>query len=457
MIDIKLLRENPELIKKNTKERGYDLEIVEELIKSDNEWRKLKYEDDSLRSERNKVSESINLAKKAKDENKAQSAIKRGKEISDKLKENEEKEGKLKEKIDDLIARIPNIQSEESPRGDATHNKEVHVVGKVNGVKNAKGHLELLENLGLIDMKRATKISGAGFYILLGKAAKLQRALVQFMLDFHEKNGFIEVNGPQLVNRAAAFGTGNLPKFDDQLYKTNDNLILVPTAEVSVTNIYADEILMEKDLPKKFCSFTQCYRTEAGRKAGEEGLFRLHEFEKVEMVYLCKQEDSYKFHEEMTEYAEKILKELELPFRRILLSTEDAGFSSAKTYDLEVWSPAMDRYLECSSCSNCTDFQARRMNCRYQGKDGLKFVHTLNGSGIALPRLMIALIENNQQADGSIKIPKALWDYTGFKVIESGFTRDTHSGHENLQAEDHVRSQKKEAKEKLVKRVVKNK
>jgi seryl-tRNA synthetase len=418
MIDIKILRENPELIKKNTQERGYEISLVENLIAADTEWRKYKKEDDDLRCERNKVSESINAAKKAKDEKKATESIKRGKEISEKLKQNEETENNLKTKIDDLISRIPNIQSEDAPKGDASHNKEIHVLGKIPDLKNPKGHVELLENFGIIDMKRATKIAGAGFYILTGKAAKLQRALVQYMLDFHESNGFIEINPPQMVNRTAAFGTGNLPKFDDQLYKTNDELILVPTAEVPVTNVYADEILTEKDLPKKFCAFTQCYRTEAGRKAGEEGLFRLHEFEKVEMVYICKQEDSWKFHEEMTEYAEQILKNLNLPFRRILLSVEDAGFSSAKTYDLEVWSPAMSRYLECSSCSNCTDFQARRMNSRYQSKDEIKFCHTLNGSGIALPRLMIALIENNQQEDGSIKIPEVLWKYTGFKEIK---------------------------------------
>lgn len=419
MLDIKLIRENPELVKKNTIERGYEVSLVEELIAKDAEWRKCKKEDDDLRCERNKVSESINAAKKAKDEKKASEAIVRGKQISEKLKENEEKENSLKVIIDDLISRIPNIQSNDAPLGDASHNKEVHVLGKIKKIQNPKGHLELLENFGFIDMKRATKIAGAGFYILTGKAAKLQRALVQFMLDFHEKNGFTEINPPQMVNRKSAFGTGNLPKFDDQLYKTNDELIMVPTAEVPVTNIYADETLAEKDLPKKFAAFTQCYRTEAGRKAGEEGLFRLHEFEKVEMVYICAQEDSWKFHEEMTGYAEDILKQLELPFRRILLSKEDAGFSSAKTYDLEVWSPAMNRYLECSSCSNCTDFQARRMNTRYDAKDGtLKIVHTLNGSGIALPRLMIALIENNQQEDGSIKIPKVLWQYTGFKVID---------------------------------------
>lgn len=418
MIDIKLIRENPELVKGNTKNRGYELSIVEELISLDNKWREYKKEDDDLRHERNKVSENINKLKKEKKEEDASALIKRGKEISEKLKSNEETENKLKEKIDSLISQIPNIQSEDAPIGDESHNKEIHKFGKINTIKNPKGHLEILENLGMIDMKRAAKITGSGFYILTGKAAKLQRALVQFMLDFHEKNGFTEINPPQMVNRASAFGTGNLPKFDDQLYKTNDDLILVPTAEVPVTNLYSNEVLAEKDLPKKFCAFTQCYRTEAGRKAGEEGLFRLHEFEKVEMVYICKQEDSWKFLEEMTEEAENILKELEVPFRRILLSTEDAGFASAKTYDIEVWSPGMNRYLECSSCSNCTDFQARRMNSRYQSKGEIKFVHTLNGSGLALPRLMIALIENNQQPDGSIKIPEVLWKYTGFKEIK---------------------------------------
>jgi seryl-tRNA synthetase len=420
MIDIKLIRENPELVKTNTKERGYEVSIVEKIIELDKKWREYKTEDDQLRGQKNKVSENINQAKKQKKEDDAKKLILESKKIGEKLTQNEELENKLKAEMDDLLSRIPNIQSEDAPKGDESHNKEVCKKGKIIDIKNPKGHLELLEKFGMIDMKRATKIAGAGFYILTGKAAKLQRAIVQFMLDFHEKNGFTEINPPQMVNRKAAFGTGNLPKFDDQLYKTNDELIMVPTAEVPVTNIYADEVLTEKDLPKKFCAFTQCYRTEAGRKAGEEGLFRLHEFEKVEMVYICKAEDSWKFHEEMTENAEKILEELKLPFRRLLLSTGDAGFSSAKTYDLEVWSPAMKRYLECSSCSNCTDFQARRMNSRYQAKDGtIKFCHTLNGSGIALPRLMIALIENNQQEDGSIKIPEVLWKYTGFKVIEA--------------------------------------
>ena len=312
MIDIKLLREHPEVLKKSCKNRGYDISI-DEILNLDEKWREFKKKDDELRAERNKISEAINQAKKTKDEKKAKELIKKASEIPQKLQANEKIEGELREKIDYLLAGIPNIQFSDIPVGDTSKNKEIHKHGKIPKIKNPKNHLELCENLGMIDMKRATKIAGAGFYILTDKIAKLQRALIQFMLDFHVKNGLIEINPPQLINRKTAYGTGNLPKFEDQLYKTNDNLILAPTAEVPVTNIYADEVLAEKDLPKKFCSFTQCYRTEAGRHTGEEGLFRLHEFEKVEMVYICRQEDSIKLLEEMTENAEKILKQLEIP------------------------------------------------------------------------------------------------------------------------------------------------
>lgn len=418
MIDIKLIRENPDFIKTNCKNRNYEPKLVDEIISLDKKWRALKLEDDSLRGERNRVSESINQAKKSKDEKKARKLIEDAKKIADKITKNELEENELKHKIDNLISFLPNIQHKDNPVGDASKNKEVYCVGKIPKKGKYKSHLEIGESLGMIDMKRATKVAGAGFYILTSDLARLQRALVQYMLDYHFKKGFIEINPPQLVNRNSLFGTGNLPKFEDQIYKTNDELNLVPTAEVVVTNIFSNEILNEKDLPKKYCSFTQCYRTEAGRKAGEEGLFRLHEFEKVEMVYFSKQEESWELLEEMTKHAESILKELGIPFRRLLLSTEDASFSSARTYDLEVWSLGMNRWLEVSSCSNCTDFQARRMNTRYQGKEGLKFVHTLNGSGLALPRLMIAIMENYQNSDGSISIPKVLQSYMlGQKVI----------------------------------------
>jgi len=418
MIDIKLIRENPELVKLNCKNRNYEFKLVDEILKNDEKWRELKKEDDLLRHERNKISEEVNKAKKNKDEKRAKEFIKKAQIIVKKIGDNEEKERELKRQVDLLISMLPNVQAEEVPVGGEEKNKEILKWGKISKIEKSKSHIEIGETLDIIDIKRATKISGAGFYILKGQGAQLQRALIQFMLDFHINNGFTEINPPQLVNKKTAFGTGNLPKFENDLYWTADELTLIPTAEVPVTNIYADEILFEKDLPKKFCAFTECYRTEAGRRAGEEGLFRLHQFEKVEMVYICKPEDSWKFHEEMTKNAEEILKKLELPYRKILLATADAGFASAKTYDLEVWSPYSKKYLETSSCSNCTDFQARRMNARYQGKDGLNFVHTLNGSGLALPRLMIALIENNQQKDGSIKIPKVLWKYTGFKEIK---------------------------------------
>lgn len=421
MIDIKVIRENPELVKKNTKNRGYNVDI-KDILALDDKWRKLKKDDDDLRAERNKISKQVNELKKSKNESQAKQLIEKAKEIPKKLKKNEEKEKALKEKLDKLIAVIPNLQKDEVPIGDEKKNKEIKKHGKIPKFNfQVRSHSEILEKLGLLDMKRATKISGSGFYMFKGKLAKLERALINFMLDFHIKDGFLEINTAQLVNAKAMYGTGNLPKFEDDAYKTKEGLYLVPTAEVSLTNIYAGEVLKEKDFPKKFVAFTQCYRTEAGQHGSETpGIHRLHQFEKVEMVYICKPEDSDKFLEEMTERAERILEMLEIPYRRVLLATADASFASAKTYDLEVWSPAMKKYLEASSCSNCTDFQTRRMNLRYQSAGNLSYAHTLNGSGLATPRLLISLIENNQQADGSIKIPKVLWKYTGFKEIKAG-------------------------------------
>lgn len=416
MIDIKLIRENPELIKQNTKNRNYDEKLVDEIIKLDEKWRKLKQEDDKLRGERNKISQKINELKKSKKDKEAEKEIKKAKEIADKIASNEEDENSIHEKSLKILAQIPNLQHKDCPKGGEENNKEIYRKGAIPKFNfEVKGHAELLEKLDLLDMKRGAKISGSGFYILKGKLAQLQRALIQFMIDFHVSNGFMEINPPQLVNAKTMFGTGNLPKFEADLYKTREELYAIPTAEVPVTNLHAEEILTEKELPKKYVAFTQCYRTEAGRRAGEEGLFRVHQFEKVEMVCLTTSEESWKMHEDMTERAEKIIQMLELPYRRILLATAEASFASAKTYDLEVWSPFLKKYLETSSVSNCTDFQARRMNSRYQSVKTNKpeFVHTLNGSGLAMTRLMIALIENNQQKDGSIKIPKALWPYMG--------------------------------------------
>jgi len=422
MLDIKLIRENPEIVKKNIKNRGYDINI-DSILKIDEQWRKAKKEIDELRHKRNKISQEINKTKKqGKD---AKLLIQDAKNLPEKIRQQEENIENLREKRDNLLFSIPNIPDKSVPVGGEGKNKITKKHGKIQRFKfKVKSHVELLENLDLLDMKRAAKLAGSGFYLFKGKLAQLERALINFMLDFHIKDGFIEINPPQIVNGKIAFGTGNLPKFEQDLYKTREGFYLIPTAEVPVTNLYAEEILHEKDLPKKFCCFTQCYRTEAGRHGSETpGIFRLHEFEKVEMVYLCKPENSYKFLEEMTKRAEKILESLKLPYQRNVLSTGDMGFAAAKTYDIEVYSPYLKKYIETSSCSNCTDFQARRMNTRFSSKQGLKFVHTLNGSGLATPRLLISLVENNQTKQGTIKIPKVLWKYTEFKEIKPEQTK----------------------------------
>lgn len=421
MIDVKVIRDNPNFVKNNTLIRGYDVSVVDKAGDLDDRWRAIKAENDSLRSERNKISQLINITKK--EGKNVDDLLKEAKQIAKKIEDNEKHEKELKVELDKVLSLIPNIQKEDVPVGDEEKNKVVKRWGKIPkfGFKE-KNHSELLENLGLLDMSRAAKLAGAGFYLMKGKLAKLERALINFMLDYHVKDGFIEINPPQLVNEKTMFGTGQLPKFEPDLYKTREGLYPIPTAEVPVTNIYADEVLSENELPKKFVSFTQCYRTEAGQHGAETpGIFRLHEFEKVEMVYICRPENSWDILEEMVKRSEKLLEMINLPYRRVLLATADSSFASAKTYDLEVWSPAMNKYLECSSCSNCTDFQARRMNTKYleNATNERKFVHTLNGSGLATPRLLISLIENNQTKEGTIKIPHVLWKYTGFKEIKS--------------------------------------
>jgi len=418
MIDIKLVRENPDYVKKKIEDRKYEINLGAVLF-HDKEWRKLKEQSDALRAKRNKVSVDISAAKKAGKN--ADLLMAEAKEIPEQLAALEATMKAEEEKRDAIMKVIPNLQDDLVPVGGEESNKEVSRWGHAPKFGfPIKSHDKLLEDLGLLDMKRGAKLAGAGFYLFKGELARLERALIQFMLDFHVKDGFTEINPPQMVNPEIMYGTGNLPKFEADLYKLREGQYLVPTAEVPVTNIFANEVLEEKELPKRFCAFTQCYRTEAGRHGAETpGIFRLHQFEKVEMVYICKPEESWKMHEEMTARAEKLLELLNLPFRRILLASGDAGFASAKTYDLEVWSPFLGKYLETSSCSNCTDFQARRMNTKFsENKTGeRKFVHTLNGSGLATPRLLISLVENYQQEDGTIKVPDVLVPYLGLKVI----------------------------------------
>jgi seryl-tRNA synthetase len=423
MIDIKLIRESPELVKKNTKNRGYDEKILDEILKIDKNWRKLKNDDDRLRADRNNISEEINKSKKEKNEKLAKELIKKAKLISDKLNNNQEKEGELEGIRKDLLMRVPNILKKAVPKGKGEDdNKELRKWGVKPKITNPVSHAELGESLDILDIKTATKISGSGFYILKDEGARLQRALIQFMLDFQHKSGRMEIQTPVLANTESAEGTAHLPKFENDMYKTREGLYLIPTAEMTLTNLYRGDNLTEDELPKRFYGHTLCFRTEAGRHGSETpGIFRLHQFDKVEMVTLCKPEDDDKEFDLMMKNAEGILQALKIPYRVIVLCSGDSGFKEAITYDIETWSPFLKKYMETSSVSSIGDFQARRMNTRYHSKktNKLEFVYTLNGSGLALPRLLIALIENNQNKDGSIDIPKVLQPYMGgLKKIE---------------------------------------
>ena len=417
MIDIRLIRENPELVKENTKNRGYDEKIVNEILNLDNKWRKLKKEDDNLRADKNKISKEVNNAKKNKNKKLIKNIIKKAKKISDKLGINQEKENKLESERRDLLLQIPNILKNNVPVGkNETDNKELKKWGIKPKISRPLSHVELGESLDILDIKRAAKITGSGFYILKGEGARLQRALIQFMLDFQNKSGRLEIQTPVLVNSESAEGTAHLPKFEHDMYKTREGFYLIPTAEMTLTNLHRGEILTENELPKRFYGHTLCFRTEAGRHGAETpGIFRLHQFDKVEMVTLCKPEDDEKEFNLMMKNAEGILKVLKVPYRVIVLCSGDSGFKEAITYDIETWSPFLGKYMETSSVSSLGDFQGRRMNTRYHSKktNRLEFVWTLNGSGLALPRLLIAILENNQNKDGSINIPKVLQPYMG--------------------------------------------
>lgn len=412
MIDIKVVRDNPKLVKDNLKKRNSNVDL-DKLIKLDGKWRKLKYKEDDIRKERNSISKKINeLKKKGKS---ASKEIKQAKDIPKKLEKVEEQRKKLESEIKTILLTLPNFLDKEVPKGkDESQNVELKKVGKIPKIAKPKSHEELLR--GLLDMKTAANVTGAGFYFFKGELAQLQRALINFMLDFHNKKGRMEIVSPLLAKPETAEGTAHLPKFDEDMYKTREGLYLVPTAEMTLTNLHRGEVLKEKELSKRYSGYTPCFRTEAGQHGSETpGLFRVHQFDKVEMVTICKPEESDKEFKMMLNDAEELLKKLGVPYRVIVLCSGDTGFKESLTYDLETWSPYLKKYMETSSVSKCNDFQARRMNTRYQSKEGLKFVHTLNGSGLAIPRLIISIVENNQNKDGSINIPKVLQPYMNGK------------------------------------------
>jgi seryl-tRNA synthetase len=418
MLDIRLVREQPDFVKSRLTTRGGDdATRIDEVLEVDGERRKMETAQQQFNAERNKLSKEIG-AKRGRGEA-SQELEERVRQIGNQISELAQQITSSEERQKSLLLQIPNLPHAGTPIGrDATANPVVRVWGEKPDQKGTiQDHAALGAKLQLFDLERAAKLSGSGFICFTGAGAKLERSLIHFMLDLHTReHAFQEISPPFLVRRECMIGTSQLPKFEADMYGLEDNqMFLAPTAEVPVTNFHREEIIPVKDLPKKFVAYTPCFRREAG-SAGREtrGILRVHQFDKVELVKITKAEDSSAELESLTANAERVLQLLNLHYRVIELCTGDLGFGAAKTYDIEVWSPGQNAYLEVSSCSNFEDFQARRMNLRYKDADGKnKFAHTLNGSGLALPRLYAALIECGQQPDGSIHLPEALHAHFG--------------------------------------------
>ena len=421
MLQVNFLKEHRDRVLEGLKKRNFkDLELVDNAISLDDERKKVQFDMDSQLAEINKISKEIGLLMKEGKKEEAESAKQKTAQYKEASKDLQQKLNDIEEKLTEILYLIPNIPHESVKAGvSADDNENIYQSHDVKGLgEGAIPHWELASKYNLINFELGVKIAGAGFPVYLGKGAKLQRSLVQFFLDRNTEAGYMEVNPPHVVNEASGYGTGQLPDKEGQMYFVNeDNLYLIPTAEVPVTNIYRDVILEEKELPVKNTAFSQCYRREAGSYGAHvRGLNRLHQFEKVEIVRIEKPENSYQALEEMVEHVKGLLTDLELPFRILRLCGGDMGFTSALTYDFEVWSAAQEKWLEVSSVSNFETFQANRLKCRYKADGKTHLVHTLNGSAMALPRIMAALLENNQTADG-IKIPKKLAEYTKFDII----------------------------------------
>ena len=422
MLDIRLIRERPDFIRERLTTRSAELaQQVDEVLKIDSERRRLETQLQQLNAERNKLSKEIGMLRSKKESSAEQEAKVRA--IGEQIVYLNEAVAAADESQTKLLLGLPNLPHPKAPIGvDAGGNLEVRVWGQKPVFSfQPLDHVALGAKLGLFDLERSVKISGAGFVCFTNLGARLHRGLIQFLLDLHTtEHGYVEICPPHLVRRECMVGTGQLPKFEEDAYGLEEGrTFLIPTAEVPLTNLYRDEILANGELPKHLVAHTPCFRREAG-SAGRDtrGIIRIHQFDKVELVKITVPESSYEELEKLTADAEKVLKRLGLHYRVIELCTGDLGFSMAKTYDIEVWAPGQDRYLEVSSCSNAEDYQARRMNLKFKDVDGKnRFCHTLNGSGTALPRLYVALVETYQQPDGSILIPEALRDYVGVKEI----------------------------------------
>lgn len=422
MLQVNFLRENKERVLEGLKKRNFkELDLVDAAITADDERKKLQFELDSQLSEMNKISKEIGMLMKDGKKQEAEAAKSKTSQYKESSKELESQLKDIEKNLLNILYQLPNIPNEKVVAGvSADDNEIIYESTTVEGLgEGAIPHWELAKKYNLIDFELGVKIAGAGFPVYLGKGARLQRALVHYFLDKNTDAGYLEVNPPHVVNEASCYGTGQLPDKEGQMYYVGaDDLYLIPTAEVSVTNIYRDVLLDEKDLPIKNTAFSQCYRREAGSYGAHvRGLNRLHQFEKVEIVRIEKPENSYAVLEEMVDHIKSILEDLELPYRILRLCGGDTGFASAMTYDFEVWSAAQEKWLEVSSVSNFETFQANRLKCRYKGNDGKsQLVHTLNGSAMALPRIMAALLENNQTPEG-IRLPKKIAEYARFELI----------------------------------------
>ena len=419
MLDIKFVRENPDLVDKSCESRQNAHWDREKFFELDEERRSVIAEVESLQAERNAVSKQIGLLMREGKKEEAEAAKEQVAANKDHIAELDQRRGEVEEELTALVAAIPNIPDASVPYGkDDSDNPEVRKWGEPTQFDfEPKAHWDLGPELGMIDFDRGVKLAGTRFYLLGGMGARMERALINFMIDTHNQAGFKEWWPPVITNQDSLFGTGQLPKFEEDLYHVQPDLYLIPTAEVQLTNIHRDEILDASQLPLLYTAFTPCFREEAG-SAGRDtrGIIRVHQFDKVEMVKFAKPEDSMNQLESMVQEAEKILQLLGLPYHVVTLCTGDIGFSACKCYDIEVWLPSYNAYKEISSCSNCWDFQARRANIRYKDPaefKGTRLVHTLNGSGLAVGRTMAAIMENYQNADGSVTVPEALRPYMG--------------------------------------------
>ena len=422
MLDIKLIRENPDLVKAAMKSRNKDMDaLVDEVLAIDVERRELMTITDAMKQEQNAASKQIPQIKKAGGD--ISEIMARMNEIKEKVKDNDAAIAELDKKQKTIMYEFPNIPNSSVPLGkDDSENVEIRRYGEPRNFDfEPKAHWDIGADLGILDPETAAKVTGTRFHFYKGLGARLERAIISFFLNTHTENGYTEVLPPYLVNRASMTGTGQLPKFEEDAFKTTTDLFLIPTAEVPVTNMFRDEIIDGSKLPISYCAYSACFRAEAG-SAGRDtrGLIRQHQFNKVELVKFVDPETSYDELEKLTNDAERVLQLLGLPYRVVCLSTGDIGFSSAKTYDIEVWMPSYGRYVEISSCSNFEDFQARRAAIRFKKDQKAKaqLVHTLNGSGVAVGRTVAAILENFQNEDGTVTIPEVLVPYMGTDIIK---------------------------------------